>query len=221
MAAKCSPEESFLDPIIEAGLTAVELYIDDYWLGKTDKIVPLCEKYPLRYAIHAPSLGYEPDLLIALAEQIKPEVIVFHNIYWENEWEYLVENLSPLAGKLCVENTINVVENFKYLRRFGLGLCLDLEHLILEVNGIFEEVFPNVIKLSKHVHMSGYVWGSRLWHTPIHHSPEQSILLLNLLEKEGYSGMVVSEASTTYQTLDQFKAVYNFFRNWENNHQQS
>ncbi len=214
-AVKCAPDELLLEKIAETGFPAVELYLDNARLRKVDQIVRLCQKYPFRYAVHAPVEGYEPDLIKILAEQLKPEVIVFHDIYWENEWSYLVEILKPVGCKLCLENMVSAVDTFKYLRRFGLGLCLDFEHLILEVNGIFEEAFSNTIKLAKHTHMSGYAWGSGLWHTHIHHSPEQGIFLLNLLRKANYSGMVVSEARVSFQTPEEIKLLYKFFRDWE------
>lgn len=215
IAAKCAPQESILDAIIETGLTAVELYTNNSWLYKTDQIVKTCEKYPLKYSIHAPSKGYEPDLLFDLARQIKAEVIVFHNIYWDNEWEYIIARFKSLQCKLCIENTFGAVEPIKYIRRFGLGRCLDLEHLMLEVNGIFEEPFFDLIKESSHIHMTGYTFGSNLWHTPVHHTPEQSIHFLNLLKKARYSGFVVSEAKESYQTKEEFKALYAFFENWK------
>jgi len=216
LAAKCAPKESILEAVAEAGLTAVELYLDNAWLHEIDQLVKICKKYSHRYAIHAPTEGYEPDLLIALAEQIQPEVMVFHDIYWEDEWAYLIEKLKPLRCKLCLENVMTAVDTFKYMRRFGVKMCLDLEHLVLEVCGIFEEAFINIIRLSQHVHMSGYVWGSQAWHTHLHHAPKQSAYLLNLLRKAGYSGLVVSEARESYQTTDEFKALYNFFQDWEN-----
>lgn len=85
----------------------------------------------------------------------------------------------------------------------------------MEVNGIFEEPFFDLIKESSHIHMTGYVFGSKLWHTPIHHAPEQGIYFLNLLEKAGYTGFVVSEAKESYQTRNEFKALYDFFKNWK------
>lgn len=48
-----------------------------------------------------------------------------------------------------------------------------------------------------------------------HHSPEQSVYLLNLLKKTGYSGFIVSEAKESYQIKDEFKALYEFFRGWK------
>lgn len=215
VAAKCAPEESLLDAIVDAGLTATEIYTDNFSLKDIDKIVKICKKYPLRYALHAPANGYEPDSLVLLVEQIKAEVVIFHNIYWEDEWKYIMEKFQPLKCKPCMENIYSAVEAVKYMRRFGIGRCLDMEHLIMEVNGIFEEPFIGLIKESSHIHMTGYTFGSKAWHTPIHRASEQSVYLLNLLKKAGYSGLVVSEAQRHYQTKEEFKALREFFQRWE------
>jgi len=86
------------------------------------------------------------------------------------------------------------------MRRLGFGRCLDLEHLQLECGGIFEEEFVRPLKQASHVHLTGYIYGSHLWHTHIHHSPQQSLYILNLLKKVRYSGFVVSEARLSFQT---------------------
>lgn len=215
IAAKCAPEESLLDAIVDAGLIAVEIYTDNSSLKDVDKIVQICKKYPLRYALHGPADGYEPDRLFALVEGLKAEVVVFHNIYWEDEWRHITGKFKALQCKLCIENLFGAVEPVKYMRRFGIGRCLDLEHLIMEVNGIFEEPFAGLIKDSSHIHMTGYTFGSKAWHTPIHHAPQQSVYFLNMLKRAGYSGLVVSEAQNAYQTRNEFKALYEFFKKWK------
>ncbi len=49
----------------------------------------------------------------------------------------------------------------------------------------------------------------------IHHSPGQGVYFLNLLKKAEYAGFVVSEAKESYQTKNEFKALYDFFKNWK------
>jgi len=215
LAAKCAPEASILDSVVEAGISAVELYTNSAWLEKIDSIVRTCEDYPLRYAVHAPPEGYEPDRITDLSERLGAEVCVFHNIYWEDEWEYITKNFKRLKCKVCVENMASAIEQNKYMRRFGVGRCLDLEHLIMEVNGIFDGPFLNIIRNSIHVHMTGYTLGVDDWHTHIHEYPEQSIRLLNLLREGGYSGFVVSEARESGQTLEKFRELRNFFEDWQ------
>jgi hypothetical protein len=60
--------------------------------------------------------------------------------------------------------------------------------------------------------MSGYSFGTKNWHTPIHHAPEHCSHLLKLLKKANYSGMVVSEARVSYQTPEEFVKLTQFMR---------
>lgn len=215
IAVKCAPKESILDLVADSGIGAVELYTNESWLKKVDVVGRTCARYSLRYAIHAPTDGYQAVNLVSLVEQLSPEIVIFHNIYWEDEWEYLVKNLMPLGCKLCIENVLSVIDTLKYMRRFGLSRCLDLEHLILETSGIFEEPLFGLIKQSAHVHITGYVHGGNSWHTHLHHAPAQSSYLLDLLKKAGYSGLVVSEARTPYQTGEEFRALQEYFEEWK------
>lgn len=60
-------------------------------------------------------------------------------------------------------------------------------------------------------------YGINLWHTPIHYSPDHNNYLLNLIKKAGYSGLVVSEARVSYQSLSEFKKLNEFFQKWKDN----
>ena len=71
------------------------------------------------------------------------------------------------------------------------------------------------MKSASHIHMTGYIFGSELWHTHIHHSPKHSLYLLELLRKSGYSGFVVSEARTSFQTYQEFRELNKFYQDWE------
>jgi len=66
-----------------------------------------------------------------------------------------------------------------------MGLCLDLEHLQIECAGFVEESFILFIKQAAHIHLTGYIYGSNLWHAHIHNSPEHGLYLLGLLKKAG------------------------------------
>ena len=95
------------------------------------------------------------------------------------------------------------------------GMCLDLEHLQMECNGVYAEEFIRVIAQASHIHMTGYAFGSNRWHTQMHHSPEHAAYLLRLIAKSGYKGMVVSEARMSQQTYDEFKKLKEFFESVE------
>jgi sugar phosphate isomerase/epimerase len=217
LAAKCAADEKILINIEEAGLTAVELYVNLKCLHNMNEVKKICKRFPFRYAVHAPNDGFEMDLLAELVDDIKSEVIVFHNIYWEDEWEDIIKVFKNIKTRLCMENTYSVLEPLKFNRRFKMGICLDLEHLQIECNGVFEDAFIPFIKKASHIHLTGYYYGSNLWHTHIHHSPEHSIYLLNLLKEAGYSGLIVSEARVSYQTLSEFKMLNEFFQKWKDN----
>jgi len=215
IAAKCAPVESVLRDIKKGGIAAVEIYTNLKYLHNVSETKQICRRFPFRYTVHAPNDSYEPDLLAELVDDIKAEIVVFHDIYWEDEWGYIVKVFEGINTKLCVENTSSIRESLKVMRRFGINHCLDLEHLQMQCAGVFEEVFLNVMRQASCVHLTGYYYGSNLWHTHIHHSPEHSIYLLGLLKGAGYSGIVVSEGRECFQTLIEFKNLNEFAKKWQ------
>lgn len=216
LAVKCPPDENVLSEVCRAGLEAAELYLPKELLNDMSGSAQVCKNFPLRYAIHALNDEYAMEEVAELAKRIRAEVVVFHNIYWEDEWEDIVGIFKNIKTKLCVENVQTVLEPLKFMRRYGLGRCLDLEHLQLECAGIYTEEFLKIIKKTYHVHLTGYVYGSQLWHTHIHHSPQHSLHILDLLKKADYSGFVVSEARSSLQTYSEFKELNRFFQEWKN-----
>jgi sugar phosphate isomerase/epimerase len=216
LAAKCAPDISILANIEKAGIPAVEIYTNGTWLLNLEKAKQTCMEFPFQYAIHAPTEGYEIDLLAELASEIKARIVIFHNIYWDSEWKNIVKTFSDLNVKICMENTFSALEPLKFMRKFKIGLCFDLEHVQIECAGFRKEPVAEFIKKASHIHLSGYYYGSKLWHSHIHHSPEQSIDLLDLLNDSGYTGFAVSEASIPYQTLSEFKKLAGFFKEWQN-----
>lgn len=83
----------------------------------------------------------------------------------------------------------------------------------MQFAGVYEDEFLPVMRQASHIHMTGYSYGSDLWHTHIHQSQEHSTYILNLLEKADYSGFVVLEARTSLQTYEEFKRLNDFFVN--------
>jgi len=214
IAAKCAADESILENIEKAGIKAVELYTNLNYLYNIKETILCCKKFPFRYAIHAPNEGFEINALAELVNEIKAEVVVFHNIYWEDEWENIVKSFNGINTLLCIENVNSVLESIKFMRRYGMGLCLDLEHLQIECAGYFEESFIPFLRKASHIHLTGYKYGSQSWHTHLHHSLNHSMNLLGLLMDAGYSGLIVSEAKVSYQTLSEFKLLNEFFQRW-------
>ncbi len=213
LAAKSAPQKSIFDAIQKAGIGAVELYLSGEIMHKNRKnIISLCKKYDFSYAVHAPNDECDPESLAEIVQNLKAKIVIFHNIFWEDEWTRIAKVFGKVPAQVCVENVSSILDAVKYIRRFGFSRCLDLEHLQFEIGGIYEEEFIRVIKESLHLHATGYFFGSEKWHTHLHHSKRQSHRLLKLIKQSGYSGMVVSEAKSSLQTYDEFSAVYSFFK---------
>jgi len=215
LAVKCTPDETLLSQVRKAGIEAVELYLSKELLTNVPRIIQLCKNFPLRYAVHAANDGLAINELAELVQGIRAEVVVFHNSYWEDEWPDIVERFKGIPARLCIENTYSVHEPVKFMRRYGIGRCLDLEHVQMECAGIYEEVLIPLIKEASHIHLSGYRYGSSLWHTHIHHLPEHGMYMLGVLKKANYSGFVVSEARTYLHTYSEFKKLRQFYEDWE------
>ncbi|HOX23192.1 MAG TPA: hypothetical protein PLL10_06990 [Elusimicrobiales bacterium] len=201
-AAKCAPQAAPLEAISEAGFRAAELYLSGKIMSRACDAARLCKKFPLKYALHAPNDAHCPVALRGLAEKLNARIIVLHDIFWEDEWRQTIETFRGSGIKLCVENLSCSHDPLKFMRRYGLGRCLDLEHLQLECHGIFEEEFARLFRQAAHIHMTGYTPGSSRWHTP------------DMLAEAGYSGFVVSEAEVKYQTAQSLAKTASFFRQW-------
>ena len=214
LAAKCAPRIEILSSINKANIEAVELFLSEKEIKDINSVINLCKQFPLRYALHAPDDIFEAEILADLAQSINAEVVVFHNIYWEEEWSEIASTFRKIKAKPCIENTFSVHEPLKFIRKYGFGRCLDLEHLEMECMGIYEEAFVKIMGTASHIHMTGYMFGTELWHTHIHQSPEHSIRFLNMLERSGFSGFVVSEATMSLQTYGDFQKLSDFFSNW-------
>lgn len=215
-AAKCAPDEKILTDIQEVEIQAVELFTNLRHLQNLKEVKRLCSKFPFRYSVHAPNEGFEIAALAELVDDIKAEIIVFHNIYWEDEWEQIIKAFEGVRTKVCLENTSSVLDPLKFIRRYGMGLCLDLEHLQIECAGFFEESFIPFIKQASHIHLTGYTHGSNLWHTHMHNSPEHVRFILNLIKKTSYNGFIVSEAKPSLQSFQDFKLLRDFIDSWDN-----
>lgn len=216
LAAKCAPCERKLFYIEKAGIKAVELYTNLEYLHRLNEVKKVCKRFVFSYAVHAPNDGYEPKTLAELAVAVNARNIIFHDIFWQDEWEAIARVFKPLNMALCVENTYSVYEPDKIIRRFGFKRCLDLEHLQMQCAGFYEEEFSRLISEATHIHMTGYRYGTELWHTNIHVSSRHSRYQLDLLKRGGYKGMVVSEAKVSSQTPEEYKKLKRFFDDWKN-----
>ena len=211
LAAKCAPDEKILSDIVKADIKAVELYLSKAILEDVPGIIKICKQFPLRYNVHAPNDGTGLPEMYDLIALLKPEAAVLHNIYWLDEWEGIVKAFQKYAVPMYIENTIGANEIVKFVQRFGIGFCFDLEHAQMECCGYYEEAFVPILKRAGYFHLTGYTFGSDMWHTPIHHTPQHNKHLLSLLQKIGYEGFIVSEAAVKHQTYEEFAAAKKFF----------
>jgi hypothetical protein len=211
LAAKSAPDREILSAIKESGIEAVEIFLSKSILDRLDENIILCNEFSFKYAIHAPNDCFMPYELLCFAESVGAEIVVHHDILWDDEWIELINLFRHKNIKLCVENIKTTFDWTKFKRRYDLGVCLDLEHLIFEVGGIFKEEFERIIQFADHIHMTGYIAGSDKWHSHIHHSKDQSRMFLDMVKQTGFSGLIVSEARVSYQTIEEFKSLRYFF----------
>lgn len=172
----------------------MELFLDGQWLDRVREVIKLCQGFPLRSTLHPPADDFRSQELAEFSSGIQAEIVVFHDILWDDEWKIVSETFAALPGWVRVENVATVHQPLKFMRRFGMGFCLDLEHLQMEAGGVYEEELLRLMKMACHVHLTGYSLGTQLWHYHLHHAPRHSTYLLNLLSKANYKGMIVSEA---------------------------
>ncbi|HOT74250.1 MAG TPA: hypothetical protein PK467_00575 [Candidatus Wallbacteria bacterium] len=214
IAAKCAPDAGILSNIQKAGIKAVEIFLSKQLLTKRSVLIDVCKDYDFRYAVHAPNDDFSPDALAEFVYGTNAEAVTFHDIFWEDEWLMIIERLKNLQVKLCVENLGSVHDSAKFMRRFGFGRCLDVEHLQIEVAGVNEAEFVNAMREATHIHLTGYSFGTRNWHTHIYQNYEHGIYMLDLIKKSGYNGLVVSEAGCSFQTFADFQKLSRFYEEW-------
>ncbi len=212
IAAKSAPDGKIFKDAKRAGINAVELYLSEAIIGDIKSIASLCGDFSFRYAMHAPNDCYDPKKISWLARVINAEIVIFHNIFWEDEWPVIMKAFKGVRAKPCIENTL---EALKFMRRYKMGSCLDLEHLQMECGGVYEEEFLKVINKASHIHLTGYVWGSQLWHSHIHYSAQHNLYMLGMIKKAGYRGLITSESMMAQQTYDEFKRLHDFFEKWK------
>jgi sugar phosphate isomerase/epimerase len=215
LAAKSAPDTRILSMIQKAGINAVELHLSPGDLRNIRLTKKTCAYFDFQYAVHSPNSEFEPLRLAELVDAIGAKIVVFHDIYWEDEWAKIARAFKKVDARLCVENTHSVHEPVKLMRRFGVSRCVDVEHLQMECGGVYAEEFIKVFKQASHIHLTGYKFGGTKWHTHIHHSPRHGKYLMKLLEKAGYSGFVVSEARVGFQAYREFNNLAKFWKGFE------
>jgi len=142
LAAKCLPNPKILKRIESAKINAVELYTNAECLKKVD-IVSICNDFPLSYVVHAPNDIVAPKETFKLAQAIGANVVVTHDIYWEDEWPEVVKIALNTGISLAIENIDGLFTFEKVLLRYGVKRCLDFEHAIFLMRGFYPEGLKN------------------------------------------------------------------------------
>ena len=217
LAAKCRPDAMRLAAVRDAGIEAVELYTNAEIIAQPDDAFRVCGNAGLRYSVHAPTVGHDSRGLRVFVDTIGAEFLVLHDIYFEDEWREIAQTFSGCAARVCVENSTSIHQPLKFMRRYGFGLCLDMEHLQLEICGVFDEEFRPFAHTATYVHLTGYKFGTELWHVQLHKNPEHSRRMLDMLYESNYRGWVVSEARLSQQTAGEFAQLQKFFTEWSEN----
>jgi sugar phosphate isomerase/epimerase len=211
LTAKCAPNKKILGDIAKAGIGSVELFTSKAILSDLPSAISVCKEYTFNYVVHAPNDDCSINTVFEFAEAVKAKILVMHSIYFEDEWNEIAELSKRTGINVCVENVSSSLEPLKLMRRLGFGRCMDLEHMQFEVCGYFEEEFLAAMKQASHVHLTGYTFNSKLWHTHMYESPEHNFKVLKGLYDTGYKGMIVSEAKVSHQTFDEFVKLKTFF----------
>lgn len=214
LAAKCAPFGENLERVTACGYHAVELYLTEEHLEDPVALAALCKRFPLEYALHSPNFAFSPAPLELLARETGANVVVFHPFLWDDEWAKLFEIFKGAKARICIENITSVHEPIRFVRRYNAGVCLDMEHAQMETVGSHEDVYRFALRHATHVHLTGYEPGSNKWHTPLHHSPEHTTRLLDIILESGYKGLVVNEADTRYQNTEELTDSAIFFAKW-------
>lgn len=110
IAAKCPPDESILSDIHRAEIKAVEIYLNKKWIEQISKIISNCKKFPLLYSLHAPTDMFCPNEIAQVAKELDAKNVVFHDIFWEDEWRKIMEVFTDAHLKICVENIATTVD---------------------------------------------------------------------------------------------------------------
>lgn len=215
LAAKSVPTHNTFSILEYVGIKAVEIYIDEIQLSRSD-IIDICHDFNFDYAVHAPNDIYAPEKTFNLAKSIKAKLVVTHDIYWEDEWPEIIQHSTESDIPLVIENVDGTFTFQKILRRYNLNRCLDFEHLIYQMGGFTPNIFANIIADTVHVHLTGYEHGNGKHHTHFHEAAKQSMEILRFLTNCGYNGMVVSEALPEYQTREKFQKLVDFYMECEN-----
>lgn len=209
------PSNKIFSIIEEVGISAVEVYSNKNSLQSLE-IIDVCKQFDFEYVLHAPNDIFAISDTFNLAKSIDANLIVAHDLFWEDEWKKIMQISKDFGIPLAIENTDGFLFCEKVIRRYNAKRCIDFEHLTLQTNTLTPTVLNLVkptIKDTIHVHMTGYKTGNGMHHSHFYKSPIQSERILKFLLDNKYNEMAVSEAAVEYQTKEHFQKLKVFYDN--------
>ena len=100
IAAKCGPETHIFSAVHESVLQGVEIYLYGQWLDRVHEVIELSRNFPLRHALHGSVDTFRSHELIELASAFQAEIIVFHDVLWEDKWAVVRYTFAPLPTRV-------------------------------------------------------------------------------------------------------------------------
>lgn len=209
---------------VAAGMKAAELWTGPEVLAAAGEVVERARRFSLRYALHFPNRrDLTPEQLAAFVELYRALDCRSFTIH-ELEYDRYASDLERIAPDLrpAVENSMLAYDDLPRWATTRPGLTLDVEHIwcftvrgapLSEVVAVVRDLLKQHAHKVRHVHLPGY-WAEGEEHRPLHRSPDFAGAMLGLLADVGYSGFVVSEADTQYQTVPEMSADVEFVAAW-------
>jgi hypothetical protein len=225
LATKFRPDETqAFNTAHRAGIAGVEFWLNAALLVNWASIAAMARKYPFRYVLHFPNDGVldaaAVENVARLYNELNCRTMVIHRPMYDQYAKRLLTVAPSL--RLAVENHGLDAAGFHRWAAENRWLTLDVEHVWMSTlrDAPLEDLLACLDQfLSQHgeklchVHLPGYQIGGRE-HRPMHYGAEMATAVLGLLTTYGYSELVVSEADTEYQILDELRQDVAMFENW-------
>ena len=224
LATKLRPTSVALDLAGDVGFREFELWTNEDVLLAAKQVATVCNRPSHRYAVHfpnhAPLRDDAIDGLRLLCDRLWVKAVIMHQPMFDLYGD-TVQRENPQV-RIGVENGDLDVVSFQRWARENEFLTFDVEHLWkFTLRDAADEIFLTVVDqfLAEcadrivHVHFPGYAIGTDT-HRPIYLAGRTGHEVLTLLDRHGYTGFVVSELDSAWQTTTQIRADYDYYHEW-------
>jgi hypothetical protein len=225
IATKFAPSRPAFETARQAGFRRAELWTDAAVLGQYKAVLQLARAYPFDYAFHFPNRLEQPpevlDAAVALYRGLNARALVLHQPHHDRHGSALAERCPGI--RLAVENHRLNLDEFARWAEGNPGLALDVEHLwmftlpgaplpriLAEIQTLLERFAGKLY----HVHLPGYLPGQPE-HRPMYCSRDLVLGVWDLLERFGFTGLVVSEVDTPFQNIHDLTMDVLLFERWK------